>query len=114
MTQQIRTYSQTEQAAHKSRGSYRLFWYIMTPVLVGIFIWLTVSPYGLWKLYKMRQHRDALYQANVAAIKKNTELEENIKRIKTDPVFQEKVVRKTLGWVKPNEILYVFKKKEKK
>lgn len=110
MTRPIRTYSQTDQEDKKGN---KLFWFIMAPALIGIFAWITASPYGLWKLYKMRMHRDALYQANVATLKKNAELEENIKRIKTDPAFQEKIVRKELGWVKPNEILYVFKKKEK-
>jgi len=44
---------------------------------------------------------------------KNKALQEEINRLENDPAYLEEKARKEYGMLKENEVLYIFKKKEK-
>jgi len=77
-------------------------------ILFLILIWDITSPYGLWKYYHLRREKDIIFNANVQLDKKNQKLKDTIAMLKSNPKFQEKWIRKNLGWVKSNELLFVF------
>jgi cell division protein FtsB len=88
-------------------------WLIAGIVLGLVFLWDVVGPFGLWKIHRMKKERERIYLSNLELAKKNTALEEQIKRFKDDPEYQEYVIRRELGWVRDNEILYKFLGEEK-
>ena len=83
-------------------------WLIVGIILGLVFLWDVVGPFGLWKLHRMKKERKRIYLSSLELTKKNTALEEQIKRLKDDSEYQEYVVRRELGWVRDNEILYKF------
>lgn len=93
-----------------------LFWIIILPVLLFLVIWSMIGPFGIWKLAKIKNRRDQLVVENMNKTKANAEIEKDIKGLKTDPGYQEKTIRKELGMIRNDEIVYEFtdKKKDKK
>ncbi len=89
-----------------NRSQYVNVFLLVTIILLAL--WTIAGPYGFWKLHKMKQHRKALYAMVIDASKENTKLKNQIKTFGTDRKFQEEMVRKRLGWVKRNELLYKF------
>ncbi len=73
-----------------------------------LLLWTLAGPFGLWKLYKMKQYRRTLYAKVIDASKENTMLKQQIQAFKSDKKFQEEMVRKKLGWVRRDEIVYKF------
>ena len=71
-------------------------------------LWTAAGPFGLWKYGRLKSIYKSTYYENLQAAKSNRELEEQIRRLQSDSDFQEMVVRHDLGWVRDNEILYVF------
>lgn len=90
------------------KGPRSRFWLIAGIVLGSLLFWDIVGPYGLWKLHRMKTYQKQLYLANVEGVKTNAGLEEQIRRLESDRQFQERVVRRELGWVRDGEILYEF------
>jgi cell division protein FtsB len=82
---------------------------LIAGVIIGlILLWDVAGPFGLWKLHRMKREHERLYLSNLELAKKNTALGEQIKRLKDDPGYQKYTVRRELGWVRDNEILYKF------
>ena len=50
---------------------------------------------------------------NKKLLEENTALQEEIDRLQNDPAYLEEKARKEYGLLKENEVLYIFKKKEK-
>lgn len=73
-----------------------------------------IGPFGIWKLAKIKNRRDHLVIENINKAKADADMENNIKRLKTDPDYQEKTLRKSLGLVKDNDIIYKFTDTDKK
>lgn len=92
----------------RDNGVRPRFWLIAGLILGLLLLWDVVGPFGLWKLHRMKEERKRLYFSNLEISKKNTILEKQINRIKDDPEYQEQIVRRELGWVRDNEILYRF------
>jgi cell division protein FtsB len=110
----MRKYSRNNSAHLRSGEISRSRLWLITGIIFGlVFLWDVVGPFGLWKLHRMKKERERIYLSNLELAKKNTALEEQIKRFKDDPEYQEYVVRRELGWVRDNEILYKFLDKEK-
>lgn len=86
---------------------------ILLIALVLLLLWDVAGPFGLWKLHRMKNERRQIYLSDLELAKKNTALEYEIKRLKGDRKYQEQVVRRELGWVRNNEILYKFLDKKK-
>jgi len=77
-------------------------------VLILLILWVVAGPHGLWKLHRLGMEKKALYMQNIRLMEQNTQLESAIKALKTDPKFQEQMVRQKLGWVRDGELIYRF------
>ncbi len=75
-----------------------------------LLFWITLGPFGLWRLYRLKGQSHQLRIETQTIIEKNRQLKQEIVRLKGDEVFQEKVVRQKLGWIRNNELLYIFHK----
>ncbi|MGQ9499375.1 MAG: FtsB family cell division protein [Dissulfurimicrobium sp.] len=106
----IRYSSRQEKERKYSKG---FFWVVMLPVLFFLVIWSIIGPFGIWKLIKIKNRRDQLIVENMNKIRANADIEKDIKRLKTDPSYQEKIIRKELGMIRNGEIVYEFRDKKK-
>lgn len=82
--------------------------------IVLLAIWGVAGPYGLAKLFRMKQRAGELSQQNIAAIKRNTEKRAALYALRNDPKVQEEFIRQKLGWIRPGEIIYEFVETRKK
>ena len=73
-----------------------------------LLFWVVASPFGIYRLHRLKQerHKLALEEKKIALRIKS--LRKQIQSLKTDPEIQEQLVRSELGWVRDNEILYIF------
>lgn len=62
---------------------------------------------GWVKLYKLRQHESVLEDQNRLVADHNLELQFEIERLK-DPKYLEAYVRREMGYVRDNELVYEF------
>ena len=105
----MRKYSRNNSAHLKNDGiAGSHLWLIVSIILGLVCLWDVVGPFGLWKLHRMKKEHKRIYLSVLEINKKNTAFEEQIKRLKDDSEYQEYVVRRELGWVRDNEILYKF------
>jgi cell division protein FtsB len=110
----MRKYSRNNSARLRNDGGAGSHLWLIAGIILGlVLLWDVVGPFGMWKLNRMKKERERLYLSSLELTKKNTALEEQIKRLKDDPEYQEYVVRRELGWVRDNEILYKFLSEEK-
>jgi cell division protein FtsB len=110
----MRKYSRNNSVRLRNDGGAGSHLWLIAGIILGlVLLWDMVGPFGLWKLHRMKKERERLYLSSLELTKKNTALEEQIKRLKDDPEYQEYVVRRELGWVRDNEILYKFLSEEK-
>ncbi|MFO8239400.1 MAG: septum formation initiator family protein [Dissulfuribacterales bacterium] len=109
----MRRYSRNK-SVHLRNGEFsRSRIYLIAGIIFGlVFLWDMVGPFGLWKLHRMKQEHKRIYLSVLDINKENAALEEQIKRLENDPEYQEYIVRRELGWVRDNEILYSFLNKE--
>jgi len=87
---------------------------------VGLFLglllllWIVFAPNrGIVALYKAKKEIMMLEEENKRLAGENKVLQEEINRLQDDPAYLEEKARKEYGMLKENEVLYIFKKKEK-
>ena len=76
--------------------------------LVGRIVWGEQSLYS-WRVLKSKEAE--LAQELSALDSQRSSLSREIRLLKTDPAYVEKVIRQRLNYVRKNEILYLFDKK---
>jgi len=85
-------------------------------ILLGVLIFLNLfllfrliwSDQGIFAYMNMRK-RNAKLEAQLSEIdQKSLELSNEIRRLKSDRSYQEKVIRERMNYVKENEVLYIF------
>ncbi len=81
---------------------------ILIAVISCLLLWDVAGPFGLWTRSRLLKQREELYTANMQLAMHNARLEKEIKRLQTDRQYQARMVRKRLGWVRDNEILFRF------
>ncbi len=78
-------------------------------IIIGLLIlWSVAGPYGYWKLQHMKQHRTLLVTKVADLSMENALIKKQIETFSTDKAFQEQMVRRKLGWIKKDELLYKF------
>ncbi len=82
-------------------------WIIGSLLVVAVF-WDLASPWGIWKLCHLRNEANLAIETNIQLDKQNQMLANKIRQLQSDPTAQAELVRQRLGWVKDNEIVFVF------
>ena len=79
-----------------------------------LLLWIVFAPNrGIVALYRARAEIMKLQAENKKLAEENLALQEEINRLQDDPAYLEEKARKDYGMLKENEVLYIFKKKEK-
>jgi cell division protein FtsB len=77
-------------------------------------LWVVFAPNrGVFDMIRSRSEIKRLQAENKRLEDENTALQEEINRLQNDPAYLEEKARKEYGMLKENEVLYIFKKKEK-
>ena len=84
---------------------------VLVVVVLILLVWVTAGPFGLFRLYRLKEEHHRLSQEKRAISTRIEHLKAEIQGLSTNRALQEKVVRSELGWVRDDEILYEFKKK---
>ena len=90
-----------------------MFWKVFLITVLGVlnvvlFYRMVWSPYGLLVYHKLRQEHTQL-EAQVHELDKhNLALSREIRLLRNDDSYVEKMIRQRLHYVKDNEILYLF------
>ena len=90
--------------------AFAVFFMLTIPFL----LWVGLSKKGIVSVYKMDLERQK-YVDRIKKLKKvNKELMEEIRRLKKDPAYVEKVAKRELGLIKENEVIYRFEDLQEK
>lgn len=81
---------------------------ILIAVISCLILWDVVGPFGLWAKHRIEKQWQEIYTSNMQLAMQNVALEKNIKRLRSDRQYQAGMIRRELGWVKDNEILFRF------
>ena len=90
-----------------------MFWKVFLIAALGVlnvvlFYRMVWSPYGILVYHKLRQEHAHL-EAQVQELDKhNLALSREIRLLRSDDSYVEKMIRQRLHYVKDNEILYLF------
>lgn len=79
--------------------------------IVGLFAFLLVIVFGdkgLADFHLLRLERDRLEQQNAGLLKENLALHQQKLRLENDPRYIEQVVRDELGWVAPDDLVFII------
>jgi len=99
---------------HFSFQERKRFWTIGIMVFVILSLWLLFAPNGAIRYYRLRQEIAGAKSEIALLQEQNGILAEEIKRLKNDPDYLERLVREEYGWVRKNEIIFDFSNRKKK
>jgi cell division protein FtsB len=90
-----------------------MFWKVFLVTALGVlnvalFSRMVWSPYGLLVYHKLRQEHIQLEAQILELDKQNLALSHEIRLLRSDNSYVEKMIRRRLHYVKDNEILYLF------
>lgn len=92
------------------KKTYFAYIIIFFSAVVFLLILVGFGRHGLLKFYEIQKEKEK-YLAIIRDLKENNRLlSAEIRRLREDQKYFESVVRKELGLVKDNEIIYHFKK----
>ncbi len=81
-------------------------------VLIALLVNCLVGPEGPLDLIMLAHRRAELTRQNAQLASENAELEQEESRLKFDPVYIRKMIRKELGYSRPDEFVYHFRTNE--
>lgn len=81
---------------------------VLVIVNIILIIRLAVSDQGLFGYLDLNKRVESLQKKIEETDSRSLELSREIRRLKTDRSYQEKVIRSRMNYVKDNEILYIF------
>lgn len=88
--------------------------YIGLLLLLLLILWIVSAPdLGFMALFRSKEEIARLQNENKKLAEENKALQEEINRLRKDPAYLEEKARKEYGLLKDNEMLYIFKKKDK-
>ena len=77
-------------------------------LLCAVGAWLAFGERGFIHLYRMETERQSYSDKVRLLARENETLLEEIRRLRSDPKYLEAVVRRELGLIKGNEVIYRF------
>jgi cell division protein FtsB len=81
---------------------------ILGVLLIAICLNCVLAPRGLRDLLVLRHYRIQLEGEREQLQAKNRELQSTVKSLKSDDTYLQRVIRKELGFARPNELIYRF------
>lgn len=96
--------------ARNSRRANLLPWVILAVVVVLFFVFFTGSQ-SLTKLYDLKQKERSLSERKQRLLQENDTLEQQIRKLKSDEKYQEKVAREKFNMKKKDEDVYIIEPK---
>ena len=77
-----------------------------------VILWIVFAPgRGMLALHRAQKEVEKLQAENLRMAEENRLLQQEVKRLQSDPAYLEDKARKEYGLLKENELLYLFKKK---
>ncbi|WP_027722749.1 FtsB family cell division protein [Maridesulfovibrio zosterae] len=86
---------------------------VLVIINIVLLIRLGLSEQGVFGYLDLDQKVQELESRIEAADNRTIELSREIRRLKSDQAYQEKVIRGRMNYVKENELLYIFPEKGK-
>jgi cell division protein FtsB len=82
--------------------------------IIILILWIIFAPgRGMLALSRSQKEIARLQADNKRLEAENRTLQKELDRLQKDPAYLEEKARKEYGMLKENELLYIFKKKEK-
>jgi cell division protein FtsB len=102
-----RNYVKSERS---SRAPFRRRLAIASGVLLGIYLLVTFifGEMGVVKYYRMKIHAVAVTGEIAALRRANVQLSREVRFLKTDAAYLERIARDKLGLARPGEIVYYY------
>ncbi|WP_319586899.1 septum formation initiator family protein [uncultured Desulfobulbus sp.] len=98
-----------------NRQDKKVLWFLGAIVFVFFLLWIFFAPgRGLLHYLQLKKEIAALTEENSLLASRNTELSEDIKRLRSDDKYLEEVARKKHGLLKKNETVFEFEPPKKK
>ena len=87
----------------------RAFQYLLVFVTVVLVVDALVGDRGVLERMRARKQFEAVSQSIEALKQENTELRNDVRRLREDPSAIEFLAREELGLIKPGEVLFIIK-----
>jgi len=92
-----------------------MLWFLGAVIMVFFLLWVMFAPErGLYHYLRLKKEIAALSEENSRLEAKNTELLEDINRLRSDDKYLEEVARKKHGLLRKNETVFEFEPPKKK
>ena len=101
---------------NRRTSSNKAFWWKLSLLVLAVLLNFALASRIVWgshSLYTWRvlkEKQSELSEELAALDEKRAALSREIRLLKTDPAYVEKVIRQRLNYVRKNEILYLFDK----
>ncbi len=108
-----RNYAKVDRSTNAGRMK-KLLIAAMIPVGVYFLVTFVFGEMGLVKYYRMKSQYQALTQEMAVLKQDNIRLMREVRALKTDPVYIEKLARDKLGLARQGEVVYYYGEQEPK
>ena len=102
-----RNYAKVDRSTNAGRMK-KLLIAAMIPVGVYFLVTFVFGEMGLVKYYRMKAQYQALTQEMAVLKQDNIRLMREVRALKTDPVYIEKLARDKLGLARSGEVVYYY------
>lgn len=86
----------------------RRTWLIPAACLLFILFFTVFGERGLLRIYEMKREKESIDRSISELNTENQKLRLSIEALRNDPHHLERIARKELGLVRPNEVVYQF------
>ena len=90
---------------------FRFIFYFLNLAVILMIVLLFASGKGVGKNDKLKNKIVKLDKNYSSLKKRKSELEKNIKLFKENRSYQKHIIRKEMGFVEENDVIYIFNKK---
>ncbi|MCD4804065.1 MAG: septum formation initiator family protein [Desulfobacterales bacterium] len=92
----------------------KILLYLSIPIIFSLLLFIIFDDNGLVDLNALKKERNGLIEKNAGITMDNLSLYREIDRLKHDSIYIEDVVRRELGLIGKDEVIFKVKNKELK
>ncbi|MDL1964312.1 MAG: septum formation initiator family protein [Deltaproteobacteria bacterium] len=92
----------------------KILLYLSIPIIFSLLLFIIFDDNGLVDLNALKKEKNELIEKNAVITMDNLSLYREIDRLKHDSIYIEDVVRRELGLIGKNEVIFKLKHKVKK